>query len=134
MRRSLGFCGTAVHPCYRKKVTYTHFSFTYTCFTGVRVPVRLFRLVRLRWGGSGRFIWKELLSWTMIERWLQLRFIRVRHSEIKATWEVAIVMSGEVGSPRERTRVGESMLRSLRSEFVIRVPLASASVLRKHLN
>ena len=48
-------------------------------------------------------------------------------------WEVAIVMSGEVGSPREETWVGESMLRIMRSVFasysVIRVPLASASVL-----
>ena len=42
-------------------------------------------------------------------------------------------MSGEVGSPREGTRVGESMLRRIRLIFVrdsvIRVPLASAGVL-----
>ena len=80
-----------------------------------------------------KFIWKELPSWTMIGRWLELRVVRVRHSEFKAMCEVAIVMSGEVGSPREGTRVGNSMLRRMRSVFVrnsvIRVPLASASVL-----
>ena len=69
----------------------------------------------------------------MVERWLVLRVVRVRHSESKAMWEEAIVMSGEVGFPRERTRVGESMLRRMRLVFVwdsmIRVPLASASVL-----
>ena len=56
----------------------------------------------------------------------------MRHSESKARWEVVIVMSGEVGSPRKGTRVGESILRRMRSEFVrdsmIRVPLASVSV------
>ena len=91
------------------------------------------RLMKVRWGGSGRFIWKELPSWTMIGRWSELRVMRVRHSESKAMWEVAIVMSGEVGSPREGTRVGDSMLRRMRSVFVrdsvIAVPLASASVL-----
>ena len=55
------------------------------------------------------------------------------HSESMARWEVAIVMSGEAGSPLEDTRVGESMLRRMRTEFlrdsVIRVPLASVSVL-----
>ena len=25
------------------------------------------RLMKVRWGGSGRFIWKELPSWTMID-------------------------------------------------------------------
>ena len=76
---------------------------------------------------------KELPSWTIIRRWSELRIIRVGHSESKAMWEVATVMSGEVGSRRERKRVGESMLRRIRSEFVrdsvIRVPLASTSVL-----
>ena len=90
----------------------------------------LSRLVKIRWVGSGRFIWKELPSWTMIGRWSELRVVKVHHSESKAMWEEVILMSGEVGSPREGTRVGESRLR--RSEFlrdsVISVPLASASV------
>ena len=51
----------------------------------------------------------------------------MRYSLSKAMPEVTIIMSVEVGSSREGTRVGE-----LRSEFVrdsvIRVPLASASV------
>ena len=55
------------------------------------------------------------------------------HSESKAMWEEAIVMSGGVGSPREGTWVGESRLRRWMSKFVkesvIRVPLASAIVL-----
>ena len=77
---------------------------------------------------------EEILGgWTMIRRWSELRVVRVRHSESKAMWEVVIVMSGEVGSPREGTRVGESMLRRMRLVFVrdsvIRVPLASAGVL-----
>ena len=32
----------------------------------------------------------------MIGRWLELRVIRVYHSDSKAMWEVAIVLSGEV--------------------------------------
>ena len=56
----------------------------------------------------------------------------MRHSESKAMWEEAIVMSGEVWSPRDGTRVGESRLRRRRSEFVrdsvVRVTLASANV------
>ena len=54
------------------------------------------------------------------------------NNESKAMWEVAIVMSGEVVSPREGTWVGESMLKRMRSVFVkdsvIRVPIASARV------
>ena len=65
----------------------------------------------------------------MIGRWSELNVVRVRHSESYAKWDVAIVMSDEVGSPRKGTRVGESMLRRIRSEFVkdsvIMVPLAS---------
>ena len=57
----------------------------------------------------------------------------MRHSESKAMWEEAIVMSGELGFPREGTRVGQSRLKSWRSEFlrysVIRVPLVFKSVL-----
>ena len=54
----------------------------------------------------------------------------MRQSESKAMWEVAIVMSGEVESPREGTRVGESMFSRMRSELVRdSVPRASASVL-----
>ena len=49
-----------------------------------------FRLMKVRWGGSGRFIWTELPSWIMIGRWSELRVVRVRHSESKAMWEVAI--------------------------------------------
>ena len=53
--------------------------------------------------------------------------MRVRHSESKA-----IIRSGEVGSLREETRVGELRLRTRRSAFVsdsvVRVPLVSASV------
>ena len=48
-------------------------------------------------------------------------------------WELAIVMSGDLGSPQEETRVAELMLRRMRSEFerdsVIKVSLSSASVL-----
>ena len=48
-------------------------------------------------------------------------------------WELAIVMSGDLGSPQEETRVAELMLRRMRSEFVkdsvISVPLVSTSVL-----
>ena len=69
----------------------------------------------------------------MIGRWSELRDVRVHHSESKAMWEVAIVMLSEVGSPRKGTRVGESMLRRMRSEFerdsVIKVSHYSASVL-----
>ena len=36
----------------------------------------------------GRFIWEELPSWTMFDRWSELRVVRVRHSESKAMWEV----------------------------------------------
>ena len=79
-----------------------------------------------------RLIWKELSSWAMIGRWLELRVVRVRHSDSKAMWEEAIVISGEVGSRREGTWVGESRLRRMRCQFVkdsvIRVPLASARV------
>ena len=82
-----------------------------------------FKLMKVRWG---------VPSWTMIS-WSELRVVRVHHSESKAMWEVAILMSGEVGYPREVTRVGDSMLRRMRSVFVrdsvIRVPLASAGVL-----
>ena len=53
-----------------------------------------FRLMKVRWGGSERF------SWTMIRRWSELTVVRVRHSESKAMWEVAIVMSG----PHKRGR------------------------------
>ena len=73
--------------------------------------------MKVRWGGSGSFIWKELPSWTMIGKLLVLRVVRVHHSEFKAMSEEAIVMSGEVGSPREGTRVGESRLRRRKSEF-----------------
>ena len=31
------------------------------------------RLMKVRWGGSGRFIWKELSSWIMIGRWSERR-------------------------------------------------------------
>ena len=69
----------------------------------------------------------------MIGRWSELRVVRVRHFESKAVWKVAIIMLGEVGSPREEMRVGESMLRRMRSVFVrdsvIRVPLAYAGIL-----
>ena len=55
----------------------------------------------------------------------------MRYSLSKAMPEVTIIMSVEVGSSREGTRVGELRLRRRRSEFVrdsvIRVPLASAS-------
>ena len=43
--------------------------------------------------------WKELSSKTMIERWSELRVVRVRLYESKVLWEVAIMMSGEMGSP-----------------------------------
>ena len=52
------------------------------------------------------------------------------HSESKAMWEVAIVMSENLGTPREGTQVGGSMLKRKRLTFardcVIKVPLASA--------
>ena len=35
----------------------------------------------------GSFIWKELSSWTMIERWSAMRVMRVRHSESRGMWE-----------------------------------------------
>ena len=54
----------------------------------------------------------------MIERWSELKVVRVRHSDSKAMWEVAVVMSREVGYPRVGIRVGKSMLRRSRSEFV----------------
>ena len=48
-------------------------------------------------------------------------------------WEVGIVMSGEVGSPREGTWVGESILGRMRFEYVrvsvIRLPLVFVSEL-----
>ena len=70
---------------------------------------------------------------TIIGRWSELRVVRVRHSEFKAILEEAFVMAGEVWYPREGTREEESILRRKRSEFVrdpvIRVPLASASIL-----
>ena len=56
------------------------------------------RLVNVRWGGSGRFIYKELPSWTMIGRWWEQRVVRVRHSQSKTMWEEVIVRLGEVGS------------------------------------
>ena len=56
------------------------------------------RLVKVLWGGSGPFIWKELPGWTMVGRWSELRVMRVRHSDYKAMWEEAIGRSGEVGS------------------------------------
>ena len=66
-------------------------------------------------------------------RWWELRVVRVRHSESKTMCEVAIVMSGEVVSPRVGRRVGESMLRRMKSVFVsdsvVRVPVAFASLL-----
>ena len=31
----------------------------------------------------GRFIWKELPSWTIIGRWSELRVVRVRHSRFQ---------------------------------------------------
>ena len=69
----------------------------------------------------------------MTGRWSEQSVVRVRHSEAKAMWEEAIVMLGEVGSPRVGTRVGKSRLRRRRLEFVrdyvIRVPLAFACVL-----
>ena len=92
------------------------------------MPVCFLRLVNVWWGGFGRFIWKELPSWTMIERWSELRVVRVCHSESKALWEETFMRSGEVGSLWE-----ESKLRRRRSEFVrdslIRLHVASASVL-----
>ena len=35
-----------------------------------------FRLIKLRWRGSGKFISKELPSSTIIGRWLELRTVR----------------------------------------------------------
>ena len=61
----------------------------------------LLKLVKVRCGGSGRIIWKDLPSWTMIGGWSELRVVRVRHFESKAMWEEAIVMLGEVGSSGE---------------------------------
>ena len=37
------------------------------------------------------YIWKGLSSWTFIGRWLELRGVRVCHSESIAMWEEAIV-------------------------------------------
>ena len=54
--------------------------------------------MKVGWEGSGRFIWKELSSWSMIGRWSKLRVVRVRHYETKAIWEEIIVRSGAVGS------------------------------------
>ena len=56
------------------------------------------KLVKVRWGCSGRFIWKELPSWTIIGRWSELMVVRMRHSESKAMWERAIVRLREVRS------------------------------------
>ena len=83
----------------------------------------------------GRFweVYLEIVSqldnnWKVVE----LKVVRVRHSESKALWEDAIVRSGEIGFLQEGTPVGESRLRRRRSEFVrdtvIRVPLVSAIV------
>ena len=68
----------------------------------------------------------------MIGSWSELSVVRRSYTETNAMWGEAIVRSGEEGSPREGTRVGESMLRRRRfesvRESVIRVSLASASV------
>ena len=58
--------------------------------------------------------------------------MKVRHSVSKAMWQEAIVMSGEVRSLRDGTRVRDLRLKRRRSEFVrdsaIRVPFALESV------
>ena len=86
----------------------------------------------MRWGGSGKLIWKELSSWTMIGRRSDLRVVRVCHSESIDMWEETIVRLGEEGFPWEERRVWELSLRCTRSEFVMesvtRVPLAAVEV------
>ena len=46
-------------------------------------------------------------------RWTELRILKMRYSESKAKWEVAIVRSEEMG-----TQVRKSRLRKSRLEFV----------------
>ena len=53
----------------------------------------------------------------MVDRWLELRVVKMRHFESVAIWKEAIVTSGEVGFPQEGKRVGESRLRSMRVQF-----------------
>ena len=52
-------------------------------------------------GGTGKFIWKELSSWTMIGRWMELMVVWECHSESIAMWEEGIVRTEEVGFTRE---------------------------------
>ena len=59
------------------------------------------RSVKVRWGDSRRYIWKELPSWTMIGRWWELMVVRLHQSEARAMWKEAIVRSAEVESLRE---------------------------------
>ena len=74
------------------------------------------KFMKVRCGGSGKSIEKALPSWTIMGRWSELRVVMVRHSESMAMCGVAIVRSGEVGFPFVGSRVGESVLRSVRSE------------------
>ena len=39
------------------------------------------RLVKVRWRGSGKLIWKEFPSWTTIGRCSELRVVRVPYSK-----------------------------------------------------
>ena len=116
MRRCSGFSRVGAHPCCSRKITLIERKIPPLHDCTSPSPIFL-RLVKVRWGGSGRFIWKELLSWTMIARWSELWVIRVCYSESKIMWEQAIVRSGEARSLQEKTRVGKSRLRRV-SEFV----------------
>ena len=96
-KRCLGFCGTGAHPCCMQEEDNPNRGKDSSALRVYESQSAFLRLVKVRWGGSGRIICEQIPSWTMIGKGSELRVVMVRHSESKAMWEEAIVRLGGWG-------------------------------------